>query len=476
MRALDKSVGSTAPQPEGALYRLVWRWHFFAGLICLPVLVIMAVTGALYLFRDEISDSAYASRLLPPASLEQSALPLGTVVERVLATHPGALHEIGLPQEAGRSLTLVMTPQGGERSVLHVDPTDASVLGLREEASLWDVFVKKLHSGSLFGRWANIVVEIIAGWCIVLIVSGTYLWWPRGRKGGVLSVRGSPQGRTWWRDLHAVTGAIAGAVILFLALTGMPWTEIWGPQFRAVTNYFGLGMPVHVWAAVPQSTLPIDAHGEVSWTFKNAPVPASSMPQGDHSHQGHGATQAKSAMPAQWGLASPAIGIDRAVQAFREAGLENGYRLRLPSGGMGAYSALYFPPQVSGQRVVHLDQYSGRVLVDVGFADYGAVAKAVEWGVGVHQGREYGFINQLVMLFGCVAIVLLTVTSVQMWWKRRPKGKLAAPPRKEGDRLARGAIAIALVIGLAFPPLGASMLAAAALEWWWGRRTSSLTA
>ncbi len=34
----------------GAFYRAMWRWHFYAGLIVLPVLALMAVTGALYLY------------------------------------------------------------------------------------------------------------------------------------------------------------------------------------------------------------------------------------------------------------------------------------------------------------------------------------------------------------------------------------------------------------------------------------------
>ena len=39
-----------------ALYRALWRWHFFAGLICAPIVILLAVTGALYLFKDEIND------------------------------------------------------------------------------------------------------------------------------------------------------------------------------------------------------------------------------------------------------------------------------------------------------------------------------------------------------------------------------------------------------------------------------------
>lgn len=473
MKTTEKHAAKTATQPESALYRLVWRWHFFAGLICLPVLAILAVTGALYLFREDISDAVDPSRFLPQASQGRPALPLGTVVERVLAAHPGVLHEIELPQEAQRSLTLVITPQGGARSVMHVDPADASVLAVREEASQWDVIAKSLHSGSIFGRWANIAVEIVAGWCIVLIISGTYLWWPRGRKGGAFSVRGSPGGRLWWRDLHAVTGAIAGSVIFFLAATGMPWTEIWGQQFSALSQRFGLGHPDYLWGAVPQSTIPMISQGEVPWTFSNATVPASDKPHDEHTHEMHDASPLKTQQPAQWGLASPSIGIDRAVEAFARIGLKDGYSLRLPFGEEGAYTALRFPQHVAGQRVAHLDQYSGRVLVDVGFDDYGAIAKGVEWGIGVHKGLEYGLINQIAMLTGCLSVLLLLVTSITMWWKRRPKGRLAAPPRKEGDRLARGAVFIALALGVFFPPLGASMLAAATLEWLWSRRAAT---
>lgn len=40
--------------PAGALYRAFWRWHFYAGLLVMPVLMLMAATGAVYLFSDQI--------------------------------------------------------------------------------------------------------------------------------------------------------------------------------------------------------------------------------------------------------------------------------------------------------------------------------------------------------------------------------------------------------------------------------------
>ena len=52
-----------SPRPRAAvsdLYRAVWRWHFYAGLFVLPFLITLAVTGAAYLFRDEIDAIIHA--------------------------------------------------------------------------------------------------------------------------------------------------------------------------------------------------------------------------------------------------------------------------------------------------------------------------------------------------------------------------------------------------------------------------------
>jgi uncharacterized iron-regulated membrane protein len=115
--------------------------------------------------------------------------------------------------------------------------------------------------------------------------------------------------------------------------------------------------------------------------------------------------------------------------------------------------------------VRHYDQYSGRLLRDIRGTDIGAVGRVTEWGVAVHQGQQYGWPNLLVMLAGCLALVCLCISGMVVWWKRRPAGKLAAPTRKDGDRLAKGVLAIAVVLGCVFPLLGASMLAVLALDY-----------
>ena len=115
-------------------------------------------------------------------------------------------------------------------------------------------------------------------------------------------------------------------------------------------------------------------------------------------------------------------------------------------------------------RVVYLDQYSGRVLGDVRFKDWGPAAKAIEWGIAVHQGQEYGPLNRYLMLAGCVSIVLLAVTSVTMWWKRRPKGSLGMPPAPADPRAARSLLAIVVVVGMIYPLVGATLVLALAID------------
>lgn len=159
------------------------------------------------------------------------------------------------------------------------------------------------------------------------------------------------------------------------------------------------------------------------------------------------------------------IGLDAAVARFATLGLRDDYRLSLPRGAAGVYTAVRMPDAVAGQRVVHLDRYSGRVLADIGYADFGAVARVTEWGVSVHKGLEYGLANQLLLLLACLMLVFLAASGVVMWLRRRPPGRLAAPARRPDDGLARGVIVIAVALGLLFPILGCSMLLALAIDY-----------
>ena len=79
-----------------------------------------------------------------------------------------------------------------------------------------------LHGELLMGDRGSMIVELAASWAIVMIVTGLFLWWPRGTKGlgGVLYPRLRQGQRIFWRDLHAVTGIWVSGLALFLIADG----------------------------------------------------------------------------------------------------------------------------------------------------------------------------------------------------------------------------------------------------------------
>lgn len=427
-----------------ALYRALWRWHFFAGLICAPIVILLSVTGAIYLFKDEINDSLHRDlRIVAPQTTERLAP--SALVAKALEAHPGTLKGYAPPAAPDRPAEVKIVGTDGLKDIVYVDPYDGRVLG-----SLWDggfagsptmYVVRKLHSLQYVGWFAERIVEGVAGWMVLMTASGIYLWWPRGQKGGVVTVRGRPGKRMFWRDLHAVTGIFVSVFIVFLAMTGLPWSGYWGKQFYSAAYAVGMGMPDGYWDKYPVSTVPLkDTIDRAPWIVENQPTPLSKTASG---------------VPAK---------LDDVVRTVDELGMEPGYAIVIPTKPDGVFTASVYPDDITKERVVHLDQYSGKPLFDMQLKDLGLFGRLAEWGVSIHMGQAFGLANQLVLLASLVAMVGLTLSGLVMWWKRRPAGSLGAPRLPAGTTVPKGLIVIAVAGGLFFPMVGISMLAFAAIE------------
>lgn len=408
----------------------------------MPLLMLMALTGGLYLFKDEINAALYRPLLTVEA---RAAAATPDEWAAAAAASGGRVVQLSPPAAEGRSALLVVETDEGVRRAVYVDPYDAAVLGATPDGGAMAV-VKQLHSLAAAGPIANLAVEIAAGWAIVMVATGLVLWWPRGRpRGGVVTVRGGPKRRVFWRDLHAVTGLFAGGVIVFLAVTGMPWSAVWGQQARAMTNEAGWGRPP---APASAATWTHAEHGEdpsLPWALQDSALHA------EHSDHAAGAAQA-------------GLTLMDAVAGVDAAGLPRPYTLSLPAASGQAWTATHIPDDVNGMRTLYLDGASGAVLADIAYSDFGPAAQAIEWGISVHQGQQYGPVNKALMLAGCIAIWLLGVTALTMWWKRRPGGRIAAPPRPL-DRRAYVALACVVApLGVLYPLVGASIVAVLAID------------
>ena len=429
------------PRAAGAahLYAAAWRWHFYAGLLVLPFLVLLAVTGALYLFKGEIEAVVHRD-IKQVAASDIPMLPPSQWIARAEVVQPGTVLKVLPPATPTSSAEIVVRGADGKRISVYLNPHDGSVLGTLPERGTAMWIVRRVHSLAEFGPIANGAIEIAGGWTLLLVGTGFVLWWPRGGAGG-LRVRGRPRTRLFWRDVHAVTGVFAGLFIVVMAGTGMAWSVFWGDQVNAWANQSNHGYPQGVYVNVPMSQQRLaEVNGPTAWSLEQARVPQS--------------------MPA----ATRPIGVDRAVDLVEARGVPAGYTLSLPRGPAGVYSATVYPSDLTRQRVLHLDQYSGMALLDMSYGDYGTAARAMEWGINFHMGQEWGWFNKAVLLLLCLVVVVMAVSAIAMWWKRRPQGGLGVPPLPADRRALYGLLALMALGGLVFPLTGASLLLMAVLD------------
>jgi uncharacterized iron-regulated membrane protein len=149
------------------------------------------------------------------------------------------------------------------------------------------------------------------------------------------------------------------------------------------------------------------------------------------------------------------------AETARVLGFTGQYRINLPADEKGVFtissdSNSGDSANPFGDRTVHIDRYSGKVIADIAFDDYGVGGKAMAAGIALHQGN-LGWWNIALNLFFCAAIVFIALSGVIMWWKRRPRGKIAAPVYPREYRAPWPVIVIALAVCLAFPLTGAAV-------------------
>ncbi|PYB91293.1 peptidase [Pseudomonas koreensis] len=432
------------PQPN--FYNLAWRWHFYAGLFVAPFMVMLALTGIIYLFKPQLDLLMYSSLLEVPAG--HHTVPADDLLQRVKAAYPqGQVTQYLPPVNAERSAQFVVKNAGHELNVF-VDPYHGDILGEQDAKQNLQAIARAIHGELMIGTVGDRLIEMAAGWGVVLVVSGLFLWWPRGQAAGILWPRLSSRGRLLWRDLHAVTGFWGATLLLVMLLSGMTWTGFWGKQYAQVWNVF----PAAMWDNVPTSdiearSLNSATRQTVPWAMENTPMPMS----GDHAeHMNHGNAHA--------GPAAPEVSLQDVQNIASERKVEPGYSITLPTTATGVFTIAVFADDPRNDATLHVDQYTGKVLADVRFEHYGTVARATEIGVMLHEGKMFGTFNQIVVLLICLMILLSAVSGVVIWWKRRPEGKFGVPPLRHDLPTWKTGVAIMLVLAVVFPLVGASLL------------------
>ncbi|MDF1668542.1 MAG: PepSY domain-containing protein [Roseovarius sp.] len=439
-----------APNETGAnkLYFAAWRWHFYAGLFVIPFLSILAVTGMAMLWIAWVDgrDGEHT-----PVIPQDMVMAISAQAEAAVAAIPDGTLKTYVAPRSSDVAALFRVDADGDAIMVAVDPYTAQVIETFPRRSGWYDFFDNIHSDLLLGVTGDRMLETAASLALVLIATGLYMWWPREAGWRRALVPAFTRGRSLWKSLHGVVGIWVSLILVFFLISGLAWAGIWGGKMVQAWSQF----PAEKWDNVPLSK---DTHAslnhdrkEVPWALEQTPLPLSGSEAG---------TEGTSTTPA----------IDQLDALARQIGFAGRYQLAVPTSDTAVWtinrdSMNTDSTDPMSDRTVHVDQYTGKILADVRYADYSWFGKAMAVGIALHMGT-LGLWSVLANTLVCLSVLFLCISSLVLWWKRRPAGssRLAAPPFPKELPLWQGAALVGLGISMAFPLAGLALLSVLAID------------
>jgi uncharacterized iron-regulated membrane protein len=408
-------------KPEQRLYRVIWRWHFYAGLITLPVLLAVAVTGGLYVFHEELERLIYPRLMFVEPQLQVISYNEQFAKAQAVLPTGATAHGVSISGDPTRA-TVILAETAPERYVsVYVNQHTGAVLGqLDYDRSLFGVILN-IHRMLLAGKIGRLVVELATSWGIILIVTGIYLWWPRveSKALGVWLPRLRGKSYVIWRDWHTVPGFYFSLLAFLVMGTGLFFTLVFARGYQAVAYLIN---------SYPASYL-------------NPPK----------------SLRKEGAMKLE---VDEIIAVARREQSQKEMYVDFPHTAEdsftVYAGGYDSPSTLTF---------LYLDQYSGAALDAIRWKDLSAVAKVQVSAYAIHIGSIYGLPTKILAVSVCAMIVAMSVTGAAMWWARRPRGKTGFPIKPAKIKPAKWVIAVICLLGAIMPAAGASMLLILLGDW-----------
>lgn len=408
---------------------LIWRFHFFAGVIVAPFLVILCLTGIAYALAPQLDDLIY-HRQFHVDRVASHPMSLASQVAVAKAAAPGVRLVSIDPAPAPDRTTAVNFANGtttmsgiDERRTVYVDPYSGEVRGTLITASgrpPFQQWLRELHGQLHLGDVGRLYSELAASWLPFLATGGLLLWLGRRRRRRLdllIPRRGLGRGRGRVRVWHAVAGVWLIVGVAFISVTGLTWSHFAGDRFGAVVSALN--------GRTPELT--------------------------------------PSVGPYAAGVSR--VGVDTVLDTARSEGLSGPLRVVPPV----ERSDTYLVSEISDSwpiraGTVAVDPHTGRAVARLDFSGFPLAAKLTTLGIDAHQGTLFGVFNQAVLIAFALGLLFMAGAGYRMWWLRRPRGVLmgAPPARVSWQRLPlaglAAAAAVAVAIGVVLPVFGVSLL------------------
>ncbi|WP_241462333.1 PepSY-associated TM helix domain-containing protein [Sphingobacterium deserti] len=250
--------------------------HKWLGITSGIVVFIISLTGAVYVFHDELKLQLYPEKYFLTSSSAADPKPLTELVQIAQAAlQPDEkITRVDLYPQRDRSWVF-RASETNERAFGHwayftyykrvfLDPYAGEVIAIENSKNEFFQLCLQLHMNLLLGKtYGHPLVAYATLIFVILLVSGIVLWWPKKWKGKALKKSLQLDFKVKWKrlnyDLHNVIGFYSFGIALILAVTGLVFSF---PNFKkAYVDTFNSVFPTAYTLKTPQqSKSTITAH------------------------------------------------------------------------------------------------------------------------------------------------------------------------------------------------------------------------
>ena len=271
-------------------------------------------------------------------------------------------------------------PDGDNHRVFSVNPDTGRLQGYYDFETAYAYIPVAIHTSLMIPMIGLDIVAVIGVILLFSSITGIYLWWPRAKTWkAAFRFKNSARGLARWFSLHNFIGLYSAVAIFILSATGVwilkpDWVE---PAFNVATPLRG-APPVSMIAQQGSCMTPTTAESALDLAV--ARFPKSTLAY----------------------LVSPEE--DRKFFEINLSTADN-WNVR------------------DGDTTVYVDPNCARI-VDTISSDSLSVGEAAKRAtVPMHNGLMFGTIGQVLVFVAGLALPVLYISGLIIWWRRRKKGR-----------------------------------------------------
>lgn len=375
-----------------SLFRLI---HNYAGIFIAPFIFIAAFTGLLYAVTPQIEQSIYKDALyVQPLNKDMHPLSQQVEVAKKAMPESAQITEVRPAPSSIQTTRVIFSDKAHHlyNEAIFVDPYTLSIKGQLAVYGTSGVlpfrtFLDQLHSNLLLGKWGRFYSELAASWLGILTLTGLYSWWKRRQNFKIRQTR-----KNYLLKWHSSIGLTLLPLLLFIAITGLTWSQWAGDNIRIARQWLNWQTPT------------------LATTLNNAPL--SKMPHDEHKEH-HGMVMETSnleIMPTEF---------DSVLAIARANGIHSAQiQIKPPIDANQAWTVTElqrkWPTQADSMAI---DIHQHKVIDKLAFKDYSLFAKLTRWGVDAHIGVLFGWVNQLVLALYALGLCFMIIYAYKAWFK-----------------------------------------------------------